>query len=38
MTWLGLLLMLGVLIALFVAWDWIFCGGKYCRWLGGFWS
>lgn len=34
MTWLGLLLLLGGLIALFVIWDLVFCGGRQCRELG----
>ena len=34
MTWLSLLLLFGGLMALFVIWDLIFCGGRRCRELG----
>ena len=36
MKWLSLLLLVVGLAVLFVVWDWVFCGGKYCRWFGGF--
>jgi hypothetical protein len=35
MTWLAWLGLVAALAALFVVWDWVFCGGKYCRWFGG---
>jgi hypothetical protein len=31
MTWFSLLLLSGVLVALFVSWDLVFCGGRRCR-------
>jgi hypothetical protein len=31
MTWLGWLLVVVALIAVFVVWDLVFCGGEYCR-------
>lgn len=34
MTWFGLLLLFGGLVALFALWDFIFCGGRRCRDLG----
>ena len=34
MTWLSLLLLFGGLMALFVIWDLVFCGGRRCRELG----
>jgi hypothetical protein len=34
MTWFGLLLLFGGLVALFVFWDLIFCRGRRCRELG----
>ena len=30
--WLGWLLVSVVLVTLFVIWDRVFCGGKYCKW------
>jgi hypothetical protein len=34
MTWFSLLLLFGGLMALFVIWDLVFCGGRRCRELG----
>jgi hypothetical protein len=31
-SWLGLLLLAGGIVALFVIWDLIFCKGRFCRW------
>lgn len=31
MGWLGWALLVAGLLALFVVWDLIFCGGKYCK-------
>jgi hypothetical protein len=31
MGWLGLILLAAGLVALFVVWDLIFCGGKRCQ-------
>jgi hypothetical protein len=36
MAWLQWLLLIVGLIALFVVWDLVFCGGRYCKWFGGF--
>jgi hypothetical protein len=33
--WLGWLLVSVALVTLFVIWDLVLCGGKYCKWLGG---
>ncbi len=32
MTWLSWLLIVMLLMAIFIVCDWIFCGGRYCRW------
>jgi hypothetical protein len=31
MSWLGWLLLVGCLIVVFVIWDLVFCGGRYCK-------
>lgn len=31
MSWLGLILLATGLVALFVVWDLVFCGGKRCK-------
>ena len=31
MSWLGLILLATGLVALFIVWDLIFCGGKRCK-------
>jgi hypothetical protein len=31
MEWLSWLALAGVILAIFVAWDWMLCGGRYCR-------
>jgi len=31
MSWLGLILLTAGLVALFIVWDLIFCGGKRCK-------
>jgi len=31
MSWLGLILLTTGLVALFIVWDLIFCGGKRCK-------
>ncbi len=31
MSWLGLILLATGLVALFIVWDLVFCGGKRCK-------
>ena len=31
MSWLGLILLAAGLVALFIVWDLVFCGGKRCN-------